>query len=455
MNSIFSINPSNGNEFGPFQLVTGPEIQRFAYELKEEQKNWSNIPVGNRIKFVKNLSKSLRENKEHLTRLLAEEIGRPVKLGGSEIDKCIALCEYYCKNAESFLKPIKISSEYKKSFVSFEPLGNVLVISPWNYPFWLALRPTIPALIAGNTVLLKHSSSAPRCATALMQIIKKSGLDEICKIVLAESTNISAVIDSDLVEGIAFIGGSDTGSIIGSIAGKNIKKSLLELGGSDPFIILEDADIEQAAIEGIESRMFNSGQNCDSAKRFIVVESVAREFEQKLMEKTLVLKVGSPLSIETDIGPLISESAVLTMENLVKDAVSKGARILCGGKKIDRPGLFFLPTILTGVTKDMRVFREEVFGPIAPIIVVKNAIEAIQVANDSQYGLGASIWTKNAKRGELLARNIQAGTVCVNHKVRSDVRFPFGGIKNSGYGRELGPWGIREFVNVKSIIVEK
>jgi succinate-semialdehyde dehydrogenase/glutarate-semialdehyde dehydrogenase len=405
--------------------------------------------------MIRRLAAVLESEKEYLARIIAEEVGRPIKLGLYEIDRCISLCNYYASKSASFLKAEVVKTEYEKSYICFEPMGTVLVISPWNYPFWLALRPIIPALCAGNTVLLKHSNTVPRCTLALASLLKKSGLERACSVLMTDSDNILSLLDTQLVDEVAFIGGTDTGRIVGAAAGRNIRPSVLELGGSDSFIILEDADITRAAKEGVESRMFNSGQNCDSAKRFIVVDKVAHKFEQAFMEKTMALNVGNPLLEGIDIGPLINEQAVVEMEKIVKDAVSKGAKILCGGHRTGVKGFFFMPTVLSGVTKEMRVANEEVFGPIAPIIVVKDAAEAIKVANESSYGLGASIWTGDIRKGELIARQVRAGTVCVNHKVRSDYRFPFGGVKNSGYGRNLGHAGIKEFVNIKSVLIDK
>jgi len=382
-----------------------------------------------------------------------KEIGRPIKHATPEIDKCVSLCNYYIKNAEKFLQPEIIETGAHKSYISYEPLGTILGIMPWNYPFWQVFRSLIPALIAGNSYVLKHASNVPGCAEAIEKIIKEAGLEKYCAVLYIDSKTASELITSKNINAISMTGSTKAGKEIATIAGKHLKRVVLELGGSDAFIVLKDANIDEAVKQGVESRFLNSGQACNSAKRFIVVESVVEEFTRKFLEKIKTLKTGDPTNPETDLGPLTTHAGFEEAQAHIEDAKEKGGKILHGGKIRDQ-GYYLEPTLITNVTKDMRIVKEETFSPIAQIITVPDTEAAIKESNQSQYGLGTSIWTKDLEKAQLLIPRIQSGSVYINKKVRSDPRMPFGGVKNSGIGRELGEHGLKEFVNVKSVIIE-
>ena len=449
-----TIDPTTGKVVKEFPSISLNDAVKEIKKLRENLQKWKETPISKRVEHVKKVSQILKENKTKYAEIITLEVGRPIKDSVSEIEKCASLCDYYAEHAENILKDEEIKTEAVKSYVRFEPLGVVLGIMPWNYPFWQAFRAIIPALTAGNLFVLKHASNVPQSALAIEEVLDKSGLKDYFKLLFIDSENVDKLIETDLIQGVSLTGSSQVGKKIGETAGANIKKVVLELGGSDPFIILEDGNVEFACKEGTSARFLNSGQSCNSAKRFIVVEKVAEQFTDKLLESIKRIKTGDPMENDTSMGPLATKSMLDGCEKQVEDAIAKGAKILYGGKKMGK-GYYFMPTLISNVKPNMLVFQEETFAPIAVVITVKDEDEAIKVANNSKYGLGASIWTKDIKKGEELSKKIEAGSVYINKKVRSDPRMPFGGIKESGLGRELGSYGLKEFVNVKSIIVEK
>ena len=379
------------------------------------------------------------------------EMGKPILQAESEIEKCASGAEYYSENAEKWLQDEVVATDAKSSYVSYEPLGVVLSIMPWNFPFWQALRFAIPTLIAGNTSILRHSNVCPASALKIEEAFKLAGFPEgVFSTVITDHQAVEKLIESPYIAGVSLTGSTQAGQLIGELAARNFKKLVLELGGSDPFIVLDDANVEQAAQAGAIARLQNSGQSCICAKRFIVVRSASKEFIEKLVKEFENKKMGNPLEPDNYVGPLVNGDAVKTVESQVRDAVSKGANVEIGGSSRS-PGSFYEPTILDRIDKYMKVMTEEVFGPAAPVFVVENETEALRTANESEFGLGASVWTQNLNTAKRAARQIQSGMVFVNQVTKSDPRMPFGGIKKSGTGRELSRFGLHEFVNVKSI----
>ena len=385
-------------------------------------------------------------------------MGKAIKESRAEVEKCIWAMEYFADNGKIFLTDEIINTEARKSTVSFEPLGVIASLMPWNFPYWQALRFAAPSLIAGNTIILKPSSVTMQCGIQMEKIFEKVGLpDGVFQTIVASSKEAEYLIDSDNVDAVTFTGSVPVGAKVAQRATAQLKKTVLELGGSDPFIVCEDADIEKASSGAVKGRFINCGQSCIASKRFIVVKKIANEFIEKFVEKTEKLKVGDPLSDDTDVGPLVNAQAVESIEGIVKRSIKEGAQLLTGGQRKDIKingsvkGYFYSPTIFKGVTQDMELSQEETFGPIAPILTVDDEAQAIEVANNTKFGLGASIWTQDLSKAERYSRAVEAGMVTVNNVVVSDPRVPFGGIKNSGFGRELSAYGILEFVNIKSV----
>ena len=431
--------------------VNLPELQKIIMNLRKNQSKFAQMEIKRRVSFITRLGNILERRKHDYAHLMAIEMGKPVTVGMQEIEKCISLCDYSVNYAQKALTEERGKTHHGVSEVHYEALGTILNIVPWNYPFWLALRSAIPTLCAGNAVLIKHSSAVPKCSTALDKLFADSGLEDYVRSIQARPEVINQVIEKKLVDGVSVIGSAETGAIVASKAAAKLIPQVLELGGSDAFVVFDDADIKLAAQEVIASRMLNSGQNCDSAKRLFVSAKIAREFEQLLVEEITKLSIGNPLNPITAIGPMIDEQSVRRMEGYVLEAKHKGARLIHGGHKLKRAGFYFMPTILADCSTEMRVFKEEVFGPILAMATFKTEQEAIDMANNTKYGLGASIWTKNKDRIERMTKNLQVGIIGINKRVRSDIMLPFGGIKASGYGRELGTLGFRAFTNVKSV----
>jgi acyl-CoA reductase-like NAD-dependent aldehyde dehydrogenase len=451
---IETINPATGKVIAKYQNMTDDKIKEKVSNARLALQSWKNLDIGERCSITRNLGRVMRKNKEGYAKLITEEMGKPIRQAIAEVEKCAWLCDYYSETAETFLRDELIPTEFRKSFVSFEPLGVVAGIMPWNFPFWQAMRFAVPALTAGNVELLKHSSVCLGSAIKLEEAFTEAGFPEnVFQAVIGNPTVGEALINSK-INAVSVTGSISTGKRIAELASKDLKKFVLELGGSDPFIVLDDADLNQTAYTATQSRLLNTGQSCIAAKRFIVVKEIADKFTKLFVENTEAEQVGDPMNPKTTVGPLVRESQRQTLSIQVQDAKSKEGKILTGGNSIQGDGYFYEPTIVSNVRHSMKIVREEVFGPAAPIIVVNNEEEAIAEANNSEFGLGASIWTNNLERGMRLARQIQSGIVSVNEMVRSDPRLPFGGTKLSGIGRELSEFGIKEFVNVKSVVVK-
>jgi acyl-CoA reductase-like NAD-dependent aldehyde dehydrogenase len=451
---IETVNPATGKPIAKYHNMSVEEINDKVKKARLALKSWKSLDISERCSLSRNLGRVMRKNKDEYSRTITEEMGKPIRQANAEIEKCAWLCDYYSETAESFLRDELIPTEFRKSFVSFEPLGVVAGIMPWNFPFWQAMRFAVPALTAGNVEILKHSSVCLGSALKLEDAFANAGFPEgVFQCVIGNSSVGETLILSD-IDAISVTGSINTGKRVAELASKNLKKFVLELGGSDPFIVLEDADLNQTAYMAAQSRLLNTGQSCIAAKRFIVVKDVADKFIKLFVENTEAEVVGDPMDSKTTVGPLVRESQREALAIQVQDAKDKGASILTGGNPIKGEGYFFEPTVLGNVKHEMKVIREEVFGPAAPVIVVNNEAEAIEEANNSEFGLGASIWTNNIERGTRLGRQIQSGIVSINEMVKSDPRLPFGGTKSSGIGRELSEFGIREFVNIKSIVVK-
>jgi acyl-CoA reductase-like NAD-dependent aldehyde dehydrogenase len=453
-NTIETINPSTGRVIATYNSMSSEEISQKTKNARIAFENWRKIDISERCTYMRRLGRVMKKNKEDYAKLITEEMGKPIRQSLAEIEKCAWVCDYYSEHAESFLRDELIPTEFRKSFVSFEPLGVIACIMPWNFPFWQVMRFAVPALTAGNVGILKHSSVCMGTALQIEQAFKDAGFPEnTFQSIIGDYRAGEALVESG-IDAVSVTGSVSTGRRVAELATKDLKKFVLELGGSDPFVVLEDADLSQTAHMAAQSRLLNNGQSCIAAKRFIVVKDIVDKFTQLFVEETESEVVGEPMDSKTTVGPLVRESQREALAKQVDDAKTKGASILTGGNSIKRDGFFYEPTIVSQVDHAMKIIKEEVFGPAAPIIVVNNEEEAIREANNSEFGLGASIWTNNIERGIRLAREVQSGIVSVNEMVRSDPRLPFGGIKHSGIGRELSEIGIKEFVNVKSVVVK-
>ena len=452
---IRSINPFTGDVMNEFQLLSPKQINDEIALSRKACSVWKTTPVEERTRYIKRLAGQLRAAKRTYAELMTKEMGKPIRESLAEIEKCAWLCDYYSEAAPHFLEKEYIKTEAVKSYVTFEPLGIVLAIMPWNFPFWQALRFGIPAICAGNVVVLKHASNVPMCALAIEEAFKKAGFpDHVFTTLLIDAKGANKLIDQDKVDAVSLTGSTKAGTEVGARAGARIKKVVLELGGSDPFIVLADADVERAARMAVSARMVNAGQSCIAAKRFIIHEKIADEFKTIFSGRLMEIKIGDPMDDSTDMGPLARPDIVTTLNEQLKDAREKGAEVMQPGHAFSK-GFFFAPCAVYNPTKDMKVLTDEVFGPIAPVIVVKDEDEAVRLANDTEYGLGASIWCRNIERAERLAVRLEVGTVAINDMVKSDPRLPFGGVKKSGIGRELSHYGLTEFVNIKSVVVKE
>jgi acyl-CoA reductase-like NAD-dependent aldehyde dehydrogenase len=453
-NTIETINPATGKVIGSYNNMSIEQINQKTKDARNSFEDWKKLDISERCTYMRRLGRVMKKNKEDYAKLITEEMGKPIRQSLAEIDKCAWVCDYYSEHAESFLRDELIPTEFRKSFVSFEPLGVIACIMPWNFPFWQVMRFAVPALTAGNVGILKHSSVCLGTALQIEQAFKDAGFPEnIFQSIIGDYRAGEALTESD-IDAVSVTGSVNTGRRVAELATKELKKFVLELGGSDPFIVLEDADLTQTAHMAAQSRLLNNGQSCIAAKRFIVVKDVVDKFTKLFVEETESEIVGDPMDSKTTVGPLVRDSQREALAKQVDDAKTRGASILTGGKSIKRDGYFYEPTIVSQVDHNMKIVKEEVFGPAAPIIIVNDQEEAISEANNSEFGLGASIWTNNIERGIRLARKVQSGIVSVNEMVRSDPRLPFGGIKHSGIGRELSEVGIKEFVNIKSVVVK-
>ena len=448
-----SINPYTGELNAEFDELSDEACNRAALKGKEAFESWRKLPISERVKPVQRLGSILRQRKKELSRVITIEMGKPVRDACAEIEKCALVCDYYYKNSERLLQGETIETDAAKSYVVFEPLGVILGIMPWNFPFWQVARWAVPTLAAGNVCLLKHASNVPITAIETEKIFHEAGFPaHVFQTLLVGPRGVERLIEQDRVDGVSLTGSMSAGSYVGSLAGKNLKKAVLELGGSDPFIVLEDADLDKAAGAAVRSRMGNAGQSCIAAKRLIVKESVSEAFGEKFVEILDGLRVGDPMDESTDLGPVAKKEFLETLDEQLNDALKKGARVHWGPKPPEQ-GFFFRPVILTNLTGDMRVLKEEVFGPIAAMVTASGEEEIVRIANETEFGLGAAIWTRDISKAQELAREISSGFVAINDIVKSDPRLPFGGIKKSGFGRELSHFGLKEFVNIKTVVI--
>jgi succinate-semialdehyde dehydrogenase/glutarate-semialdehyde dehydrogenase len=450
--AITSINPATEEVLATFDEHTPDQVEQALQAAATTFKTWRKTSFAERAKLVKAAGAYLRANKERFGGLITAEMGKPIAESIAEIEKSAWNCDFYAENAERFLSPEHIGSSATESYIAYEPLGTVLAVMPWNYPFWQVIRFLAPALMAGNTSLLKHASNNPQCALAIEEVITNSGFPAgAFKTLLIGGAAVHPVIEDPRIHAVTLTGSDITGSKIAETAGRALKKCVLELGGSDPFIVLADADLQGAAEVGARARFQNTGQSCIAAKRFIVEDSVAQEFEERFVAAVSKMVVGDPMDPKTHIGPMSRGDLRDELADQVKRTVEQGATVALGGHALERKGYFYAPTVLTGVTPSMTAFREETFGPAAAVIRVGDAEEAVDMANDSVFGLGGALWTRNIERGKQLARDVQSGAVFINGMTASDPRLPFGGVKRSGYGRELSHLGIREFVNIQTV----
>jgi succinate-semialdehyde dehydrogenase/glutarate-semialdehyde dehydrogenase len=450
-----AIDPATGKVLREYREMT-PEEARDAVESADRAfRSWRDTTFRERAHHMRRAAELLVEDAgEHAT-LMSMEMGKLLGDGRAEIEKCAWVCEYYAENAEAFLRPEAVETDAARSFVSFQPLGVVLAVMPWNFPFWQVFRFAAPALMAGNACVLKHASNVPGCALAIEDVLRRAGFPhDIFRTLLVGSDAVGALIENPLVKAVTLTGSTPAGRAVAAAAGARIKKAVLELGGSDPYVILEDADVEEAVSICVTSRLMNAGQSCIAAKRFIVVEAVRGRFESLLVEKMRGQIVGHPAGEDTTVGPLARRDLRDELHAQVRESVEKGARCLLGGEIPDGPGAYYPPTVLTDVKPGTPAYGDELFGPVAAVIPAENESDAIAIANDTAFGLGAAVFTGDAARGERIAeRDLEAGCCFVNAFVRSDPRLPFGGVKESGYGRELSHHGIKEFVNVKTVYV--
>ena len=445
-----TINPATEEILNRYTIMTKEEIDAAVKKAQDEHLEWKK-DSHKRIDLLHDFAQELRKNKENLAKTATNEMGKAIKEARSEVEKCAWAIDYFADNGQILTNDEVINTDARKSVIKFQPIGVIGSIMPWNFPYWQALRFAAPSLMVGNTIVLKPASATTQCGIEIERTFRKAGVPEgVFKTLVGDSSIAESLIDSD-VNAVTFTGSVPVGAKVAQRATSQLKKTVLELGGSDPFIVCEDADIEKASNGAVKGRFINCGQSCIASKRFIVVKNIANEFIDKFVQKTERLKVGNPLSDDTDIGPLVNASGVKNIDSQVKDSVKEGAEVLTGGERTGSKGYFYKPTVLKNVTPNMRIAEEEVFGPVAPIIVAGDEVEAIKLANDSQYGLGASIWTEDLDKAEKLSSIVESGIVSVNNIVASDPRVPFGGVKKSGFGRELSRYGMLEFVNIKSV----
>lgn len=452
--AIASINPTTGETLRTFDPLDDHQIDARLQRAAEAFQQHRRPPIAERARCMEQAAAILEAEKRDFAQLMTLEMGKPLKAAIQEAEKCAWACRYYAQNAEQMLADEPVETDAARSFVRYQPLGPVLAVMPWNFPFWQVFRFAAPALMVGNVGLLKHASNVPQCALAIEEILRRAGFPEgVFQTLLIGSDQVERILDDPRVVAATLTGSEPAGSAVASRAGKRIKKTVLELGGSDPFIVMPSADLEQAAQTAVRARAINNGQSCIAAKRFIIAQEVADEFQQRFVESMEALVVGDPMDEATDVGPLATPDILETLERQVQESIASGARLVSGGKRLDRPGNFYLPTVLADVPRDASAFCEEVFGPVAALLRASNIDEAIDLANDTIFGLGANAWTDDASEQERFIDELEAGQVFINGMVASDPRLPFGGIKRSGYGRELGVFGLREFVNVKTVSI--
>jgi len=445
---IATINPATGETLRVFDALSDSDLDSRLERAVHAFQHWRITPVADRAAVVSRAGAILEREKDRYGRLMTLEMGKPLKAAVEEAAKCALACRYYAEHASAFMAPEHVAGDD----VLYQPIGPVLAIMPWNFPFWQVVRFAAPALCAGNVGLLKHASNVPQCALALEEIFSEAGAPAgVFQTLLVGSDRVDGIISDRRIAAVTLTGSEPAGRQVAATAGRNIKKTVLELGGSDPFIVMPSADIEAAARVAVKARTINNGQSCIAAKRFIVHDRVADDFTQRFVNGMRALSVGDPMSGDTDIGPLATRQIAEDLEKQVDESVRRGAKVLTGGKRKSGPGNYFEPTVLTDIPVDSPAYRDEMFGPVAALFRARDIDDAIRLANDTAFGLASAAWTRDEAEVDRFIRDIEAGSVFINGMVASDPRFPFGGVKHSGYGRELGPWGLREFVNVKTV----
>jgi acyl-CoA reductase-like NAD-dependent aldehyde dehydrogenase len=448
-----TINPATEEIINRYEIMTKGQIDDIVKKAQSTFQVWKSN-IDKRTDFLYAFAKELRKNKEHLAKTATQEMGKAIKEARSEVEKCAWAIEYYADHGEIFSTGEVVNTDARKSIITFQPLGVIGSIMPWNFPYWQGLRFAAPSLMVGNTIVLKPASATMQCGIEIEKTFDKAGVPEgVFQTAVGDSSIAETLIDSNGINAVTFTGSVPVGAKVAQRATSKLKKTVLELGGSDPFIVCKDADIEKSSTGAVKGRFINCGQSCIASKRFIVVKDVADEFTEKFVQKTEKLKVGDPLLDDTDIGPVVNAKSLENMEGIINRTIKSGAELLTGGERmmINNKGYFFRPTIFKNVVPEMEIAQEEIFGPVAPVITASDENEAIRIANDSKFGLGASIWTQDLEKAEKLSSMIESGIVTVNSMVVSDPRVPFGGIKNSGFGRELSKYGMLEFVNIKSV----
>ncbi|HUJ23207.1 MAG TPA: NAD-dependent succinate-semialdehyde dehydrogenase [Bryobacteraceae bacterium] len=452
--AIASVNPATGETLRTFQPLADSQVEEKIARAAATFRSFRRTPFSDRARMMLAAAGILESEKTEFGRIMTMEMGKPLKAAVDEAVKCAWGCRYYAEHAEEFLRDEPVQLESGANSIRYQPIGPVLAIMPWNFPFWQVFRFVAPGLMAGNTGLLKHASNVPQCALAIEDILRRAGFPEgAFQTLLIGSDQVPRVIDDPRVMAVTLTGSELAGSQVAAQSGSRIKKTLLELGGSDPFIVLPTADLDAAAATAVKARAINNGQSCIAAKRFIIAENIADEFERRFVERMQALRVGDPMDETTDVGPLATAQILHDLDRQVRESVAAGARVLTGGTRLNRPGNYYAPTVLTGIPPQAPAYREEMFGPVAALFRVPGIEAAIRLANDTTFGLGASVWTGDRSEQDRLIDEIESGMIFVNGMVASDPRLPFGGVKRSGYGRELGVYGIREFVNIKTVSI--
>jgi succinate-semialdehyde dehydrogenase/glutarate-semialdehyde dehydrogenase len=454
--AIATINPATGQVVKTFEPLSDAQLEVKLQKAADTFLSYRKVPFEGRARMMQQAAAILESEKENYGRVMTTEMGKTFRSAVDEVAKCAWVCRYYAENAERFLADEVVETTASRSYIRYQPLGPVLAVMPWNFPFWQVLRFAAPALMAGNVGLLKHASIVPQSALLIEEVFHKAGFpDGSFQTLLIGSQKVDRVLGDPRVMAATLTGSEGAGIEVGVGAAKRIKKVVLELGGSDPFIVMPSANLEAATTTGVKARIFNNGQSCIAAKRFIVAEAIADQFERLFAEKMAALRVGDPFDERTELGPLSTADGLADLDRDVKKTVEAGAKVLTGGKPLDRPGNFYAPTVLTNIPKGSPAHKEELFGPVASVFRAKNLDDAIAIANDSRFGLGASAWSNDQSERERFINELESGMVFINKMVASDPRIPFGGVKWSGHGRELGAWGIREFTNIKTVWIEE
>ena len=453
--ALATVNPATGEVIKKFEPLSAEQIEQKLQSAAAAFRSHRSTPFAERAAKMMRVAEILEKEKDECAHLMTLEMGKPLKAAVAEAQKCATGCRYYAENAERFLADDMVETGAKRSFIRYLPIGPILAIMPWNFPFWQVFRFVAPALMAGNVGLLKHASNVPQCALKIEEIIHRAGFAEgVFQTLLIGSEPVDGILNDSRVVAATLTGSEQAGIQVGVSAAKRIKKVVLELGGSDPFIVMPSADLDAAVATAIDARIQNNGQSCIAAKRFIVAEKIADDFERKFVKSMQELRVGDPFDASTQLGPLANADAVTSLDADVKKTVAAGARVLTGGHPLDRPGYFYAPTVLTDIPKNSPAYQEEFFGPVASLFRARDVDQAIHIANDSRFGLGASAWTNDPGETERFINELDAGMVFLNKMVASDPRLPFGGVKHSGHGRELAANGIREFMNIKTVWIQ-